>query len=114
MAQGFRTNLFNVSRHYIQMLKAPVTKTTLKERLEQNLYYPSLYSISHVFEKFGITNEAFMVDEENLHCLETPFITYCSGQNTGKDFVLVTKMTDTQVSYIAENNKPKQLSREDF
>jgi uncharacterized membrane protein/thiol-disulfide isomerase/thioredoxin len=114
MAQSFRTNLLNVATHYIQQLKAPVTKTTLKESLEQNPYYPSLYSISHVFEKFGIANEAFMVDEENLHRLETPFITYCSGQNTGKDFVLVTQITGRQVSYIAEKNKRKQLSKEDF
>ena len=114
MAQSFNTNLFNIAKHYARLLKVPVTQTTLKESLEQNPYYPSLYSLSNVFEKFGITNEAFMVDEENLHRVETPFITYCSRQNTGKDFVLVTQITDKQVSYIAENNTPKQLSREDF
>lgn len=114
MAQSFNTNLLNVAKHYIRLLKAPVTKTTLKQCLEENPYYPSLYSLSNVFEKFGITNEAFTVDEENLHRLETPFITYCNGQNTGKDFVLVTKITDKQVSYIAENSKPKQVSKENF
>lgn len=114
MAQSFNTNLFNIAKHYTRLLKVPVTKTTLKQRLEENPYYPSLYSLSNVFEKFGIPNEAFTVDEKNLNLLETPFITYCSGQNTGKDFVLVTKITDKHVSYIAENNRPKQLSREDF
>lgn len=114
MAQSFRTNLLNVATHYIQMLKAPVTKTTLQESLEQNPYYPSLYSLSNVFEKFGIINEAFIVEEKNLSQLIPPFITYCSGQITGKDFVLVTKMTNTEVSYFAENGKPKQISREDF
>ncbi len=114
MAQSFNTNLFNVAKHYVQALKLKVTQTTLKESLEQNAYYPSLYSLSKVFDKFNLANEAYTVDEESLNRLDPPFITYCNRQSTGKDFVLVTNITGTQVSYIAENNKRKQLSREDF
>jgi hypothetical protein len=33
MAQSFNTNLSNVAKHYIQMLKVPVTITTLNEKL---------------------------------------------------------------------------------
>lgn len=114
MAQSFHTNLLNVAMHYMQQLKAPVTHTTLKENIEQNPYYPSLYSLSHVFNKFNIVNEAYTVDEENLNKFDVPFITYCSNQSTGKDFVLVTKITDSNVSYIADGSKARQLSREDF
>lgn len=114
MAQSFNTNLFNIAKHYVHMLKAPVTKSGLKVNLEQNPYYPSLYSLSHVFEKFSINNQAYTVDEENLNRFQPPFITYCSNQSTGKDFVLVTKITDTHVSYIADTNRPKQLNREQF
>jgi uncharacterized membrane protein len=114
MAQSFNTNLNNVARHYIQMLKVPVTITTLKEKLTQNPYYPSLYSISNVFSKFGIANEAYQLTEADIDKMEPPFITYCSGQNTGSDFVLVTKITETSISYIAETNKPKELTREQF
>ena len=114
MAQSFNTNLFNVAKHYVQALKLQVTQTTLKESLEQNPYYPSLYSLSKVFDKFNLTNEAYTVDEESLNRLEPPFITYCSAQSTGKDFVLVTKITGSAVSYIADGNKNKKLSREAF
>ncbi|MBP6023631.1 vitamin K epoxide reductase family protein [Ferruginibacter sp.] len=114
MAQSFRTNLGNVTKHYIQQLKIAVTQTTLKENLEQNPYYPSLYSISNTFNRFNIENISFTATEENLDELQPPFITYCSGQSTGKDFVLVTAVTATQVSYLAEGNKPKNVSREDF
>jgi uncharacterized membrane protein len=114
MAQSFKTNLTNVAVKYIKQLNVPVTKTSLKKSLEQNPYYPSLYSISNVFEKFGIANQSFTVDEENLNKFEAPFITYCSGQNTGKDFVLITKITNDTVNYLSESNTPKQVSRQDF
>ena len=114
MAQSFRTNLGNVAKHYIQQLKIAVTQTTLKESLEQNPYYPSLYSISNTFNRFNIENVSFTATEENLDELQPPFITYCSGQSTGKDFVLVTAVTATQVSYLSDGNKPKNVSREDF
>lgn len=114
MAQSFRTNLFNIAKQYMQVLNVPVTNTTLKESLTQNPYYPSLYSLSSVFDRFGIANEAYTINEESLNQFEPPFITYCSNQSSGKDFVLVTKITDTQVSVIAESNKPKLLSREQF
>lgn len=114
MAQSFRTNLSNVAKHYVQQLNIQVTPTSIKESLEQNPYYPSLYSLSNVFEKLGIANQSFTVNEENLHEFEAPFITYCSGQSTGKDFVLVTNITHTQVHYIAQTNTPKQVSREAF
>lgn len=114
MAQSFRTNLFNVAKHYMLRLKAPVTYTTLKENIEQNPYYPSLYSLSHVFKKFKIDNEAYTVDEETLHQFQPPFITYCNGQSTGKDFVLVTEITDTTVHYIADGNKARQFTKENF
>jgi uncharacterized membrane protein/thiol-disulfide isomerase/thioredoxin len=114
MAQSFRTNLGNVAKHYIQQLKIAVTQTTLKESLEQNPYYPSLYSISNTFNRFNIENISFTATAENFDELQPPFITYCSGQSTGKDFVLVTAITATQVSYLAETGKSKIVSREDF
>jgi len=114
MAQSFSTNLYNVAKHYLQMLKAPLTQTTLKESLQQNPYYPSLYSLSHVFDKYKIANEAYTIDEESLGQFEAPFITYCNGQSTGKYFVLVTKLTEAQVYYIADGKKAKQLTKAEF
>jgi uncharacterized membrane protein/thiol-disulfide isomerase/thioredoxin len=114
MAQSFRTNLSNVARHYVQQLKIPVTKTTLKQNLEQNPYYPSLYSLSNVFDKLGIANQAFSVDEEQLPQFDPPFITYCAGQSTGRDFVLVTAINNETVNYIAENGRTKKISKSEF
>ncbi|MEP7238222.1 MAG: vitamin K epoxide reductase family protein [Ferruginibacter sp.] len=114
MAQSFNTNLSNVAKHYIKMLKVSVTPTTLTEELTQNPYYPSLYSIRNVFNKLSIANEAYQLTAEDLNKIEPPFIAYCSDQNTANDFVLVTKFTETSVSYIAENSKPRQVTKEEF
>jgi uncharacterized membrane protein len=114
MAQSFKTNLNNVVKQYIKELNVPVTTTTLKEALEQNPYYPSLYSISNTFDKLNIENISFNAGPENFDELQAPFITCCSGQTTGRDFVLVTNIGNTQVSYIAEGNRPRLVSREDF
>ncbi len=114
MATGRNTNLINVAQHYIQRLKAPVTKTTLRQSLEENPYYPSLYSLSNVFSRFNIANESFNADEVNLDKIEPPFITYCSKQRNGNDFVLVTAITGTTVNYLAEGKKSREINRADF
>ncbi len=114
MAQSFNTNLSNVAAQFIQQLKLPVTATTIKQRLKENPFYPSLYCLSNVFDKFNIANKAFTITEQDLHQFEPPFITYCSGQQNGKDFVLVTEMTNATVTYISNANKPKTLPKADF
>lgn len=114
MAQSFSTNLYNVANHYLRIINAPVTKNTLKENLEQNPYYPSLYSLSHVFGKYNIVSQAYKITEEDLTQFEPPFIAYCSKQNTGKDFVLVTKVTEEEVHYISNGNKTKKLAKAEF
>jgi uncharacterized membrane protein len=114
MAQSFHTNLSNVAAQYTKQLNVPVTTATIKQQLQQNPYYPSLYSLSNVFDKLNIPNQAFEVTENDLAQLQPPFIAYCIGQTTGKDFVLVTNIDNNTVSYIAEGKKSKQLSKANF
>ena len=114
MALAINSNITNVAFNYLQKLNIPVTKTTLKESLQTNPYYPSLYSLSNVFERFNIDNEAYKIDKEKIDELQPPFIAYVRNQPTGKDFVLVTSVTENEVKYIAENNKEKTVAKEKF
>lgn len=114
MAQSFNTNLSNIAAQYTKQLNVPVTAATIQQQLQQNPYYPSLYSLSHVFNKLNIPNQAFEITENDLPQFEPPFITYCSGQTTGKDFVLVTAQNDTTISYVANGSKTKQVSKAAF
>jgi uncharacterized membrane protein len=114
MAEAFNTNLINVATCYVRLLDVPVTETTLKEQLQENPFYPSLFSLSNVLERFHLDPGAFKTSKENFDNLHPPFITYVSGQNTGKDFILVTGVSHDEVEYIAENKKPKKISKETF
>ncbi|HEY5464818.1 MAG TPA: hypothetical protein VIJ95_16265 [Hanamia sp.] len=41
MAESYHTNLLNVAACYVERLQIQITKTTLKESLPENPYYPS-------------------------------------------------------------------------
>jgi len=114
MAEAFDTNLINVATCYLRFLNVPVTETTLKEQLQENPFYPSLYSLNNVFERFNVNTTSFKTNKENFDKLQPPFIAYLSGQNTGNDFVLVTAVSDNEVEYISENKKPKKTSKNIF
>ena len=114
MAESYNTNLLNVARCYVGKLGIPLTHATLKESLLENPYYPSLFSLSNVFDRFQIEHAAFRSEKENFDNLTFPFVAYLKNQTTGKDFVLVTSVTEKEVQYVAENKKPKKVLKEDF
>ncbi|HUZ58900.1 MAG TPA: cysteine peptidase family C39 domain-containing protein [Hanamia sp.] len=114
MAESYNTNLLNVASCFVKQLEIPITHTTLKESLLENPYYPSLFSLSNIFERFQIDHTTFKIEKENFENLTPPFIAYLKKQKTGKDFVLVTSITGNEVEYIAENKKMKKATKEDF
>ena len=115
MAQSYQTNLIKVATAYVNALKLPVTATSLKRTLEENPFYPSLYSLSNTFDRFQIPHTAFTIDKENFEKLPPPpFIAWLKNQSTGKDFVLVTSIQNGSVSYISDNKKDKTVSRKEF
>ena len=114
MAEIYNTNLPNVATAYIRQPKIPITASTIKQQLRENPYFPSLYALSNTFDRFHIPHQAVKIDKEKFDNLTPPFIAYVKGQNTGKDFVLVTSVTESEVQYIAENKKAKKVSKEDF
>jgi uncharacterized membrane protein len=103
-----------LSKPYLRELKVKVTKTTLTESLLENPYYPSLYSLSNIFDRFKLNHTAFKIEKEKFNNLTPPFIAYLKNQKTGKDFVLVTSVSENDVEYIDPNKKPKKAVKEDF
>lgn len=114
MAENFNTNLLNVAACYIKQLGIPVSKTSLLQNLKENPYFPSLYALSNVFERFNIEHTAYKAEKENFENLTAPFVAYLKNQPTGKDFVLITSVTKNEVHYIAENKKIKKIDKEEF
>ena len=114
MAESYNTNLPHVAISYLKELHIPVNVTTLKKQLNENPWFPSLYSLSSTFDRFHIPHQAFKLDAENIDNLTPPYIAYLKNQTTGKDFVLVKSVSDNEVHFIAENNTPKKVTKEDF
>lgn len=114
MANSFNTNLSNIAAKYLQQLNIPITATTIKESIEQNPYYPSLYSLSNTFTKYKIDNVAFEATEEQLAEVQTPFVAYMQTPITGKDFVLITKKDNNYVSYLTQGNKETTITHKEF
>lgn len=113
MAQSFNTALSRVAARYASLLDIPVTGSSIRQKVEEDAYYPSLYSLIRVFDKFGIDNAAYRVEPEHFSELEAPFIAYLAHQPNGKDFVLVTSISDNKVSY-RNGNRQIRVSREQF
>ncbi len=104
-------NLAWVGRQYVQSLKVALTKTTLQNTLEEHPDYPSLLSLSDVFDGFKIENAAIQIDAEQLETLPTPYIAHL--KNDGGEFVLVQKTTESEFIYANKNGK-YSTSRKDF
>lgn len=114
MALSFQSNLTGLALKFFQLTGVPVSKTTLKRELEEHPYYPSLYSLSRVFTLFGVENEAFEVEPDKFGDFEPPFFAYYSEEGSGKIFVLVTRVTDSEVTYMINEQKSMVVSREHF
>ncbi|HVZ97726.1 MAG TPA: vitamin K epoxide reductase family protein [Chitinophagaceae bacterium] len=114
MRENFNTYLPNVANAYIYHLGINLSKTTLNRYLTENPYYPSLYSLSSLCDRFNIPYEAVSVEKEHFEELHPPFIAYVRSLPTGKDFVLVTNTNNGNVNYIAGDRKEKQVPKKKF
>ena len=96
----------------LSLLKVPVSKTTAIESIEAHPNFPSLYSISDSLRKWKVENIAMQIEPEKLDEVPVPFVAHLK-KGSGY-FLVVTKVSDTTVSYLTENGKEKQKSREEF
>jgi len=100
MAQEFNTRLIPVAVNFLKTLNVPFTKRALKQRLESNPYYPSLYSLSEVFNRYNIENKGLQIEKEQLDELPIPFLADIRIKETGgNDFVNVTHVNNDSVTY---------------
>ncbi|MGC4099963.1 vitamin K epoxide reductase family protein [Ferruginibacter sp.] len=114
MLQPISSRLSQTAYQYVQHLSIPVTKKTLQKRIEENPYYPTLYSLNDVFDKLNIPNQSFRIDPTRLDEMETPFVAYMKLEDDEKDFVLVTGISAGQISYISSTNRSRTMNREKF
>jgi hypothetical protein len=87
-----------VASSYLTLLKVPHSKKLLQQHIEHNSYYPSIYSLHKVFNKYKVENMAIEVSETAIQTLPTPYIGYLKAQAAGRDFVLVKQIANNKVT----------------
>ncbi len=113
MAQEFDTKLVPVTINFLKLLKVPFTKSTLKRRLEENPYFPSLYCISEVFNWYKIENKGIRIEKEQLDELPLPFMAYVTNDEIAStDFVNVTNVTIDSVTFY--DGKEHTITKDEF
>jgi uncharacterized membrane protein len=114
MTSSYNSKLSNVAYEYLKLLKIPVTKKGINSLLNQHYHYPSLLSITDILNKYKVSNAAYHLEERHIDELVAPFITICTNLPTGKDFVLVTEITPTTITYKTDYTKEKTCLRSEF
>lgn len=114
MAQTFSTSLKNVAVQYARLRKLKITASSIKTAIEENPYYPSLLSLSDTFTKFKVPNNGFKVDKETFEQLELPLAAYYHISGIGREFVLVTNITENTVSYLHSSSKKETVVKKEF
>ena len=114
MAHSHNTRLRRIAAHYAKLLSVRVTASTVARDIEENAYFPSLLSLSDTFDKYNVPNYAFRAEEGDLDQIPPPFIAYSLVPEVGKDFVIVTAVNPSTVSFIYRQNRPQVVDRDLF
>lgn len=113
MAEHFNSIIVPVTQHFLKNANVDFTRKSIKQSLENNPYYPSLYSIKNVLTRLNIDNKALEVEDEQLEELPVPFLAYYTidGHRT-KDFVSVTAVLKNSIHYY--DGQEKKVTKEEF
>lgn len=104
-----QTNLIKAALALVRKLEIRITKQTLHKIIEQNPYYPSLFSLSDVFNRFKIPNQSFKLSVDQFQELEAPFIAFWKN-----DFVTVMAKNKDTITYMDLKSNKVIVSLETF
>lgn len=113
MVEEFNTNLYYVGSSYLKLLGVEFTPKHFKRQIEWNPFYPSLYSLSSVFNKYNVESQGAKIEPTDLDRIPIPFIALIRIKETGlEDFVLVSEVDSNYVEYSYE--RKVRVNRDEF
>lgn len=93
-------NCEDVVYRLIRELNVNATFTTVREKLLNHPYYPSMASIGDTLNFLGIDNISVRLNLEEALLLSTPFIAHIKGRKSSQDyFALVEKVSEGTISF---------------
>ncbi|MFN3665201.1 MAG: vitamin K epoxide reductase family protein [Sediminibacterium sp.] len=109
------TNATPITIHLIKRLGVLITKTSIKERLENHPYFPSLLSINDVLTNFKISSYPILADKAKLIEMPLPFLAHLKNGEI-ESFAVVYNIDDGMVKYYDArgSKKNKAVSIDEF
>ncbi|MEO6632116.1 MAG: cysteine peptidase family C39 domain-containing protein, partial [Mucilaginibacter sp.] len=111
-----KSNVAEMAILSAKLLDIKISETTLKKEIEEHPDYPSLLSISDVFNNYRVENLAAKVDENFILNVPVPFITQFKGRkNTIDFFTVVREINKSTINFFdPEKHKWSTASTDDF
>lgn len=99
-----KDNAVDVTELLLKALNVKVSKSTIKNALEDHPDFPSLLSLSDCLNEWGVENQTYQIDKDNFDKGELLFPFIAATNTNGGLFTLVTKMENGLVYTERENN----------
>lgn len=96
----------------LQLLKIPVTASTIEQTIQEHPDYPSLLSIADSLKRWKLNAIAVKLTPEKLDEVPTPFIIHLKTR--GGQFITVKLVTEEKIIYLDHNRKEKHFTKEEL
>lgn len=112
--QQLQANPVALLQAWLGQLAVPVSKTTIRQTVENHPDYPSLLSLSDALDEWQVDNAALQLGSvEQLRELPTPFVACLTGQ--GNYYSLVQTVTNGAVRFVEPvTRQPQTETLEEF
>lgn len=101
-------NAVSVTQQLLHKLQIPFSYTGVKEAIKQHPDYPSIASLHDVLNQYKTENIVLQINKEKLQEVPVPFIAHLQRKPNG--FVTVTKVTNSNVTYLQANSLSKEVT----
>nr|WP_295864926.1 vitamin K epoxide reductase family protein [uncultured Chitinophaga sp.] len=108
-----KDNCVLATQQLLRLLKVNVTNESLENALKGHPDYPSLLSVYESITQWGVKTKAVKVSRENFASVPCPFMAHVR-EGTQTRFVTVGDVTETQVIFYNDSNKPVSEKRMHF
>jgi len=105
-------NTVSVIQRAIKHFKIPVTKSSVKETLKSNSYYPTFKSICDAFKEWKIEHYPLRYLPEEIKDIAAPYIVHFSSG--GGHLAFVSGINNGRITYYESYNTKRETGFEDF
>ena len=95
-------------------LNIPYSYTSLKDDLETHPDYPSLYSIYHLLDRYGLPTQAVQAEPKHLEEWKAPYLVRMQMPGAGTDFACVVSRSNGTVTIKANKGNQQNLPLDVF